>query len=166
MWQKFKESKYNLLVKYYFLGLFLAALVFQFATSILEFHSLQADVIFNTDFFGMLLAIFVGGFVGGVVWVLMKINSKDLHARDIATWEKIKDKRNSAIILKFIFAFSVGGFAGMLSSNLLDGGNGTALFSETNIYSYIGMILAASTFAIFISHGIVKRLAVLFQDKS
>ncbi|MCK4812982.1 MAG: hypothetical protein KAT14_03485, partial [Candidatus Marinimicrobia bacterium] len=166
MFKKFKELEYLILAKYYFLGIVLAVLIYQFVTISLSSHSLRLDAFIEAETNIRLFASLIGGFFGGLVYLLISRNEEQRKLREKIIWKKIKEKGNRYIILVGVLACSLGFFVTGLIKAALDMESKTnffqSLFSYENNVNYIGRILAAGLFGLFLSIGVIKRLKKMY----
>lgn len=166
MWGKIKEKKYMTIAKYYFLGIVLAVIVFQFVTKSMHNSGLDFNFLIEKEILKYIIVTLIGGFFGGFVFMLMTMNKNDKQIKDEILWANLKEK-NKLFFIKNIIAFSTGGFVYILMGNIFDISSYDnilyMLFSKDHIIDYIGIISAMSVLAIFISVGIKKRLNLLFE---
>ena len=165
MWKNFIEQKYLTIAKYYFLGIILAVIVYRFVTQAIINNGLDINLLAEMELLKYIVSSLAGGFVGGLVYVLMTINKDGRQIREENYWEKIKDK-NSLLFITNIFAFSIGGFLYGFLTNLFNLSSFDniipILFSKDAMIDYVGMVLAAGAFSILFSIGIKIRLNLLY----
>jgi len=168
MWNKIKQSKYLLLGQYFLMGIFLGALTYQLVTQSLLNQRIDLMVFFEEDTLGFIFACLVGGVFGGIGFVIFSLNDKTRVKREANNWAIMKKSKISTVILKAMFALSVGAFVGMLAKQAIDLESYTnvmsSLFSSENVIVYIGAVVAACVFAIPISIGAMKRLKLLYNN--
>jgi H+/Cl- antiporter ClcA len=164
MWKRFKDLKYLTIIKYYFLGIVFAVIVYQFVTKSMINHELSFNSLIEKETLKHIIATLIGGFFGGFVFILMA-NKTDRLIKEKILWENIKEKK-TLFFIRNLFAFSIAGLAYKLIGNLFDLDSYDnliqILFSRNFIIEYIGMILAMIVFSILISIGIKKRLNLLY----
>ncbi len=166
MLKNFIDQKYHTIAKYYFLGIILAVIVYQFVTNSIINNGIDINSLVGNEIMKYIVSALAGGFVGGLIYVLMTINKNDRQIREENYWVKIKDKK-SLLFITNIFAFSIGGFIYSFITNLLNLNSFdniiSDLFSRTSIVEYLGMMLAAAVFSLLLSIGINKRLNLLYE---
>lgn len=165
MWKKFNEQKYLTITKYYFLGIILAVIIFQFVTNSICNHELDFNSLIEKDTLKYIFSALLGGLAGGLTFILMIINKNDRQIKEERLWKNLKEK-NMQFFIRNIIAFSMGGFIYKIIMNLFDliGSNNLiqALFSADFIINYVGIVIAMTVFSIIISVGIKRRLNLLF----
>lgn len=165
MWKKIKELKYLAVAKYYFLGIILAVIVFQFTTESMRNLKFDFSSLIEKEIIIYMISTLVGGLTGGVVFIIMIINKKETQVKEKILWTTLKEK-NSSFFIRNILAFSIGGFVYKLITNLFDLTSYDnflqTLFSKDFVIGYVGMILAMTVFSILLSFGIKKRLNLLY----
>ena len=165
MCSRIKELKYLSVAKYYFAGIILAVIVFQFTTE--SMHNLRFDFssLIGKEIVVYLISALIGGFFGGLVFVIMVVNKKDIQVREKQLWNDLKIKKTSFFIRNLI-AFSVGGFIFKLITNIFNLNSYDSilqtLFSNDFVIEYVGIILAMSVFSMIFSIAIKKRLYLLY----
>ena len=166
MWKKIIDLKFLTVAKYYFLGILLAVIVFQFATKSIHKVGFDFSSLIEKELLIKIISTLIGGLGGGIVFILMTINKNDRQFIEEKLWVNINEK-NSLFFIRNIIAFSIGGFVYKLSLNLFELTNFDnliqTLFSKDSIIDYVGMILAMSAFSILLSIGIKKRLNLLYK---
>lgn len=165
MWSRIKELKYLSIAKCYFTGIVLAVFVFQFTTE--STHNLKFDFssLIGKEIAVYLISTLIGALVGGMVFVIMVVNKKEMQIREKDFWMNLKAKNTSFFISNMI-AFSLGGFVFKLITNIFNLNSYDnifeTLFSKDFVIEYVGVILAMCVFSIFLSVGIKKRLNLLY----
>ena len=165
MWKKIIDLKYLTVAKYYFLGIILAVIVFQFSTN--SMHNLRFDFssLIEKEIIKYLVSTLIGGLVGGLVFVTMVVNKIDKKSEE-RTHKANLEGNYTLFFIRNIIAFSIGGFVYKLIMNLFDltsyDNLFQTLFSKDSVIGYIGMILAMIVFSILLSIGIKKRLNLLY----
>lgn len=165
MWEKIIELKYLTVAKYYFLGILLAVIVFQFATKSMQSMELDFSSLIEKETLKYIVSALVGGLVGGLVFVIMMLNKND---RQMEERDRIKLKGSyKHLFIRNIVAFSIGGFVSLLIRNLFDLTSYEnllqSLFSKGFVISYFGMVLAMVVFSVLLSVGIKKRLNLIYD---
>jgi hypothetical protein len=168
MWNKIKQSKYLHLGQYFLLGIILGVFVYQFVTQSLLGQRIDLKVLVERETLVFLFSCLVGSTLGGMVYIIISLNDKTRVRREFSNWIKMKNAKISSVILKAMFALSMGAFVGMLAKRTMDMESydffTSSLFSRENIISYIGAVVAACVFAIPLSIGAVKRLKLLYGN--
>lgn len=166
MWKKIKEQKYLTLAKYLFLGIILAVIVFQFVTNSIRNQGLDFNSLFDKEIIKYFISTLVGGFVGGITFILISAKEKNKKIIEEKKWLHIKEK-NTAYFIENIIAFSIAGLVYKILMNWFDITRSKnlikALFSTDFIIDYIGIVLAMTVFSIILSIGMKKRLNLLFD---
>lgn len=166
MWLKIAELKYLFLAKYYFPGILLAVIVFQFVTK--SMHNLRFDFssLIEKEIIVNIVSALTGGLVGGLVFVILLVNSDNQQMKEKTFWTNLKGKY-TLFHIKNIVAFSIGGFVYKLLMNLFSLTSYDnviqSLFSKDFVIGYIGMILAMIVFSISLSIGIKNRLNLIYE---
>jgi len=167
MWKRLKDLKYPTIIKYYFLGIVLAVIIYQFVTKSMNNDTLFFHSLIEKNILKHIIAALIGGFVGGYVFILMTINKVDRQIKEELLWRNLK-KNNLLFFIKNLITFSIAGFSYQLIGNLFNLKNYDnliqSLFANNLIIEYIGIIAAASVFSIFISIGLKKRLELVFNN--
>ena len=168
MWKKIIDLKYLTVAKYYFLGIVLAAIIFQFATRSIHNAKLDFSSLIDIELLVYIISALLGALVGGIVFLSILIYRKDREFNDKSLYIYIKQK-NSPFFIRNMLAFSLGGFIYMFLRNLIDLSSYDhliqKLFSKDLVIEYIGMILAMTVFSILLSIGIKKRLNLLYDKQ-
>lgn len=166
MWRKIKEQKYFTIAKYYISGIILSVIVFQFVTNSIRNNELDYNSLIEKEIIKYIISTLVGGFVGGIVFILMILNKNNRQIKEEKLWVNLKEK-NLLFFIKNIIAFSLGGFVFLFTRNLFDITSSDniiqKLFSTELIIDYVGIIIAMTVFSILLTIGIKKRLDLLFR---
>lgn len=164
MWKRCKDLQCLTIIKYYFIGIVAAVIVYQFVTNSIINHKLSFSSFIEKETFKHMIATLIGGFVGGFVFILMS-NKTDRLIKEKIFWENIKN-RNTQFFIRNLLALSIAGFTYKLIGNFFDLESYDnfiqILFSRNFIIEYVGMIFAMIVFSILISVGIKKRLHLLY----
>jgi len=167
MLSKIKQSKYLFLGRYFLLGIILGVFVYQFITQSLFNKSIDFGILIESETMFQLFACLVGGIIGGMAYVIISLSDKTRERREANNWLKMKDAKISTVMLKVMFALSLGAFVGMIVKKGLGIESYESfmhtLFSNENIISYVGAVMAACVFAIPLSIGAMKRLKLLYD---
>ena len=167
MWRKIIQLKYLSIAKYYFLGIILGVIVFQFATKSMLTHEFNFGSLIEKEIIVYFVSALLGGLAGGLVYVMMIVNNKDIQIKEKTFWTNLK-KKNTSFFIRNIVALSLGGFVYKLTQNLIDLTSYEnlfqALFTKRFVIDYIGIILAMTVFSIVLSIGIKKRLNLLYGN--
>ncbi|MGZ2371426.1 hypothetical protein ACXR6G_16725 [Ancylomarina sp. YFZ004] len=168
MWTKITQSKYLYLAQYFLLGIILAVFVYQFLTQSLLNQKIDLSLLFEKETLAFLFSCLVGSTLGGMVYIIISLNDKIRVRRETNNWAKMKNAKISSVILKAMFALSLGAFVGMLAKRAMEMESYdffmSSLFSSENIISYIAAVVAACVFAIPLSIGAMKRLKLLYGN--
>jgi len=164
MWEKIKKYKYLTIAKYCSLGIILAVFIFQSVTSFM-----RTGEFYNTTTLKHIISTLIGALIGGFVFLLFIINTKDRSVNDNAISEYIREHQ-TLYFIRNIIAFSMGGFIFILIKNvfkvLSSGSLIKNVFSANFTIDYIGVILAMTVFSLFFSIGSKKRLNSLYGNKA
>jgi len=168
MWIRIKQLKYLYLGQYFLLGIVLAVFAYQFITQSLLSQRIDLGMLFDKESIKLLVACLFGSVIGGIVYIIISVNDKTRERREANNWIKMKDAKISIVIFKVMFALSLGAFVGMIVKKGLDMESYVSfmqtLFSNENIISYVGAVVAACVFAIPLSIGAMKRLKLLYGN--
>lgn len=167
MLKKIKDQKYLVLIKYYILGITLAVITYQFIANSIHRHQLDFNALIENKTLISIVATVFGGVIGFAVYIMLAVNSKESKIQDEKNWIQLKEKK-SIFFIRYITAFSIGGFVYILLKrffDLLDSENLIqSLFSTDSIIEYIAFVLATVVFSIFFSIGTTKRLYQLYGN--
>ena len=144
----------------------LAVIVFKFVTKSIINNELYFNLFVEMELLKYIVSSLAGGFIGGLIYVIMTINRDDRQVNEKKYWLWIKEN-NLPFYITNVFAFSFGGFLYTLVINLFDLSSFdnliSTLFPTESIVDYVGMTLAAAVFSILLSIGIKKRLNLLYS---
>ncbi len=167
MLSKIKQSKYLFLGRYFLLGIILGVFSYQFITQSVINQRIDLGMLFDKESMKLLVACLFGSVIGGIVYIIISVNDKTRERREANNWLKMKDAKISTVMLKVMFALSLGAFVGMIVKKGLGIESYESfmhtLFSNENIISYVGAVMAACVFAIPLSIGAMKRLKLLYD---
>ena len=165
MWKKIIDLKYLTVAKYYFLGILLAVIVFQFATKSMHKVGFDFSSLIEKENIKYIVGALMGGLVSGLLIVIMLVITNDSQIKQRTYWTNLEGNY-TLIFIRNIVAFSTGGFVYKLITNLFDLTSYDnliqTLFSKDFVIGYLGMILATTAFSILLSIGIKKRLSLLY----
>lgn len=165
MWQKIIDFKYLIVAKYYFLGIILAVIVYQFFTKSMLNKGLDFGSLFEKELLVYMISTLSGGLVGGLVALPMFVNKNARRNEELSYITTIVGNYKTFFI-RNVLAFSLGGLVYKLTVKLLDFSSyenyAQSLFSMDFIIDCLGMISAMSVFSIVLSIGLLKRLDLLY----
>ncbi len=165
MWQKIIDFKYLIVAKYYFLGIILAVIVYQFSTKLMLNMGLDFGLLFEKELFIHIISMLIGGFVGGLLFLWMIVN-KNARLNEEISYKTTIVGNYKTFFIRNVLAFSLGGLVSKLTIKLLDLSSyenyAQNLFSKDFIIGCFGMILAMTVFSFLLSIGIIKRLNLLY----
>ena len=165
MWSRIKELKYLSIAKCYFTGIVLAVFVFQFTTESTNNLKFDFSSLIGKEIAVYLISTLIGALVGGMVFVIMVVNKKEMQIREKDFWMNLKAK-NTSFFIRNMIAFSLGGFVFKLITNIFNLNSYDnifeTLFSKDFVIEYVGVIFAMCVFSILLSVGIKKRLNLLY----
>ena len=155
---KVSEGKYPVLIRYYFLASFLAIITFQFVTNF--------NLLFRMHTVKLIVAFLVGSFAGGLIFLYSMIKDPNRASKDQDLKKKIGNTGFSSVFIKNIFTYSFAGLVGMVVYTVLTmetyNNFMQQLFSAENMIIYLGSLIAAFVYGLFISIGFVKRIKFLY----
>lgn len=165
MWKKIVEAKYPAIAKYYFSGIVLAVIVYQLVTESMRHQQLYFKALIETGMIKHIVAAITGGFVGGIVFILLTINNKNRNKKEERLWA-ISVKNGSTLFITNIIVFMLGGIVFKLVGHFLEAittdAKAQSLFSADARIEYAGMLVSMIIFAVFLTIGIKKRLHRLY----
>ncbi|MFO7879122.1 MAG: hypothetical protein R6V52_03700 [Bacteroidales bacterium] len=165
MWKKIIEGKYLVIAGYYFAGIVLAVILYQFVTESMRHQQLYFKALIETEMLKLIVTTMIGGLVGGFVFLLLTINNKNRNKKEERLWA-IFVKNGSTLFIINIITFTLGGIVFKLVGHFLDvittDAKTQSLFSAESLIEYAGMIVAMIIFAVFLTIGIKKRLYTLY----
>lgn len=165
MWQKIIDFKYLIVAKYYFLGIILAVIVYQFFTKSMLHKGLDFSSLFEKELLVYMISTLSGGLVGGLIALPMFVNKNARRNEELSYITTIVGNYKTFFI-RNVLAFSLGGLVYKLTVKLLDFSSyenyAQSLFSMDFIIDSLGMISAMSVFSIVLSIGLLKRLDLLY----
>ncbi len=165
MWQKLIEFKYFIVAKYYFLGIILAVIVYQFSTKSMLNIGLDFGSLVEKELFVRIISMIVAGLVGGLAALPMLV-TKNARQNEEISYKATIVVNYKTFFIRNIIAYSLGGFVYILIIRLLDFPSYENyvlnFFSKDFLISCIGMILAMTIFSILLSIGLLKRLDLLY----
>lgn len=165
MWQKIIDSKYLIVAKYYFLGIILAVIIYQFSTKSMLNMGLDFNSLFEKELFVRIISMLLGGLVGGLVASPILFN-KNGRRNEEKFYKTTIIGNYKTFFIRNVLAFSLGGLVYELLINLFSlttfDNLIQNLFSMDFVIGYLGSILAMSVFSILLSIGLLKRLDLLY----
>ncbi len=165
MWGKIIDLKYLTVAKYYFLGILLAVIVFQFATKSMHKVGFDFSSLIEKENIKYIVSALIGGLFAGLFFVIFLVKKNDSQIEE-RTDRTSLEGNYTLFFIRNIVAFSIGGFVYKLIKNLFDLTSYDnliqILFSKDFVIDYFGMIIAMTVFSILLSIGIKKRLSLLY----
>lgn len=165
MWQKIIDFKYLIVAKYYFLGIVLAVIVYQFFTKSMLNKGLDFSSLFEKELLVRIISMIFGGLAGGLVALPMLVN-RNTHQNEEIAYKTTIVGNYKTFFIRNVIAFPLGGLVYKLTIMLLDFSNyenyAQSLFSMDFIIDCLGMIMAMTVFSILLSIGLLKRLDLLY----
>jgi len=169
MQNKFKNLKILVLAKYYFIGIILAVLVFQFVSLSLTNRTLDFYSLIASETLKLLFATIISALVVGLMYIAITKFGGNREYNDRRLWLDIKNKSIAGFRIVLMIAFSVGILVRINLDHIFDAEEcnliGQAVFSEENIIESISGVCAASVFGLILSAGVYKRLSLLFENE-